>query len=135
MSAGITETEHSSDHSQSVGPNDKVNSKNSGDHNDASLSVNSDNSLHMILRSSKCIKGEKLSWDDILHRRNTSVSKADMSVDTTVKQYGNLTIEKHSVSIGRVMPSYDILKVKKYAKQAVNSIPILHCKGTVTKEF
>ena len=133
MSAGITETECSSDHSQSVGPNDKVNSENSDDCNDASLSVNSDNSLHMILRSSKCIKGEKLSWDNILH--NTSVSKADTSVDTTVKQYGNLTIEKHSVSIGGVMPSYDILKVEKYAKQAVNSMPILHCKGSLTKEF
>ena len=64
----------------------------------------------MILRSSQCIKGEKLSWDDILY--NTSASKADTSVDTTVKQYGNLTIEKRSVGIGRVMPSYEILKVK-----------------------
>ena len=133
MSAGITETEHSSDHSQSVGQNDKVNSEKSDDHNAASLSVNSGDSLHMILRSSQHIKGEKLSWNDILH--NTSVSKADTLVDTTVKQYGNLTIEKHSVSIGRVMPSYDILKVQKYAKQAVNSIPILCCKGMLTKEF
>ena len=87
-----------------------------------------------VPRCSHRLRGDKLSWEDILPCKNEEKST---TYKKYVKQYGNFKIEKHSIGSGsnKVTPSHEMLEIQKYARKVVNSIPLLRCKGAITKSF